>query len=216
MLNLLYDSAEALQAQLIILDTASDMYDADENVRRHVRRFIRMLRRIAIKLDAAVWLTGHVSRSGTSDDSGQSGSTDWHNNVRNRLYLKTDSDDEDRRILKPMKSNYGPKGAPILLRWRDGVFIHDPAPTGTLGKMQDSGDDEAVLAAIKYMLGRGIFMSSAMTAGNNVVKVLKKKTSPCNDLSSARIQNAFDRLIDLARVTVGAKGKSQHNVEVPK
>jgi RecA-family ATPase len=58
MLNLLHDSAAAMQAQLIILDTASDMYDADENVRRHVRRFIRMLRRLAIKLDAAVWLTG--------------------------------------------------------------------------------------------------------------------------------------------------------------
>jgi hypothetical protein len=77
-----------------------------------------------------------------------------------------------------MKSNYGPKGAPILLRWHNGVFIHNPEPTGTLGKMQDSGDDEAVLEAIKYMLGRGVFMSSAMNAVNNVAKVLKKRPAP--------------------------------------
>jgi hypothetical protein len=55
--------------------------------------------------------------------SGTSGSTAWNNSVRSRLYLTQDDANPDARILKFMKSNYGPKGEPMKLIWRNGLFV---------------------------------------------------------------------------------------------
>ena len=36
-------------------------------------------------------------------------------------------EDDDARTLKFMKSNYGPKGKPLALRYQRGVFVPDEA-----------------------------------------------------------------------------------------
>ncbi len=43
--------------------------------------------------------------------TGLSGSIAWNNSVRSRLYFTADKTDEDLRLLKNMKTNYGRKGA---------------------------------------------------------------------------------------------------------
>ena len=62
--------------------------------------------------------------------SGISGSTAWHGAFRFRQYLKgiKEEDDGDRRAddlreLEFKKNQYGPKGRPIMLRYKDGLFI---------------------------------------------------------------------------------------------
>ena len=47
----------------------------------------------------------------------------WNNSVRSRLYLTQDDANPDARTLKFMKSNYGPKGEPMKLIWRNGLFV---------------------------------------------------------------------------------------------
>ena len=97
----------------------------NENRRPHARQFINALRDIAIATDGAVIVTAHPSLSGRASGTGEAGSTAWHNAVRSRLYLKSeDGEDDDIRVLKTMKANYGRRGKEMRLKWIDGVFIN--------------------------------------------------------------------------------------------
>lgn len=75
---------------LVVVDNASDGFDANENVRRHVRQFIHGLSDLAREHDAGVLLLAHVDKSaakyGPAGNS-YSGSTAWHNSARSRLAL---------------------------------------------------------------------------------------------------------------------------------
>jgi hypothetical protein len=122
---------ETFRPELLILDTSADLFGGDENNRVHVRFFVTMLRKLAMDHNVAVLLLSHPSVSGMQSGSGTSGSTAWNNSVRSRLYLTADKDDDDLRVLKGMKANYGRKGGELKLRWHEGAFILDdgkPAP----------------------------------------------------------------------------------------
>jgi RecA-family ATPase len=99
-----------------------------------------LLRGLAIKNDLAVVLIAHPSLSGMASGSGTSGSTAWSNSVRARLYLERIVDegnreiDPDLRVLRVKKSNYGPVGLELPLRWQNGGFIVD-GPAGGFDKI---------------------------------------------------------------------------------
>lgn len=116
-------------AQLIVLDTASDVFGGNEIAKAEVRSFITLLRRMALDLDACVILTAHVSNEGLATKSGLSGSRAWSNSVRSRLWLTSRGEDKDNhRFLKTMKNNHGPSGGKIPLQWQNGVFVRTDPP----------------------------------------------------------------------------------------
>jgi RecA-family ATPase len=122
---------ERIKPRLVVLDALADVYAGEENARAQARQFIGLLRGIAIKNDLAVVLIAHPSLSGMASRSGTSGSTAWSNSVRARLYLERIVDDSNReidpdlRVLRVKKSNYGPVGLELRLRWQNGAFILD-------------------------------------------------------------------------------------------
>ena len=122
------EAACDIRPKLIVLDNAADIYGGNENDRAQVRQFIGMLRGMAIAAGSGVLLTSHPSLTGISSGTGLSGSTAWNASVRSRLYFrraKTDKDEEpdpDLRVLEVMKSNYGPIGETMNLRWNNGLF----------------------------------------------------------------------------------------------
>lgn len=117
--------------ELVVLDTLANLFGGDENNRSQAMQFINRLNGLAITYETAIVLLSHPSLSGMTSGSGTSGSTAWNNGVRSRLYLERVKDgsghetDPDVRVLKTMKSNYGPTGGEIKLRWRNGVFVPD-------------------------------------------------------------------------------------------
>ncbi|MDR7147164.1 AAA family ATPase [Rhizobium sp. BE258] len=125
----IFDFAAEWQPRLIVFDTAADLFGGDEIKRGQVRQFIGMLRQVAIALDCAVVLLAHPSVQGMQSGTGSSGSTAWNNSVRSRLYLTRPdpkgADDQDQRVLKTMKANYGTTGGEIKIRWKDGAFVLD-------------------------------------------------------------------------------------------
>jgi RecA-family ATPase len=131
--------------KLIVLDNVADIYGGNENDRAEVRGFIGLLRGLAIETNAAVLLTSHPSLTGLSNRTGLSGSTAWNASVRSRLYLeraKTEKDEEpdpDLRVLEVMKSNYGPVGERINLRWKDGLFL----PVGGMNNLERAAAEQA-------------------------------------------------------------------------
>ncbi|GEM_PF-2231677 len=133
------------QPDLIVLDTAADMFGGDEIKRGQVRQFIAMLRSIALQADCAILLLAHPSVAGMQTGTGTSGSTAWNNSVRSRLYLTAVADDDDARVLTNMKSNYGRKGTKISMRWRDGVFVLDDGRPSPAAGLMDHHADEVFL-----------------------------------------------------------------------
>jgi hypothetical protein len=129
----LFESIKAdaikLRPKLIVVDNAADVFAGKENDRAQTRQFLTMLRGLAIEAEGAVILSAHPSLTGISTDTGLSGNTQWHNGVRARMYFKPAPgvDDTTLRVLEVKKNNYGPISETILLRWKNGVYIPEPA-----------------------------------------------------------------------------------------
>lgn len=152
---------------VIIIDNASDTYDANEIERARVREFMRLLASLGKANNAAVLLLAHIDKQtakGGASSEGYSGSTAWHNSARSRLFL---SAKDEGLILEHQKSNLGPRSEPIYLRWTDGgLLTQADAPGGT--------DDRAtVLRLITEAFSRGEYISPAANAANNAYKVLQ-------------------------------------------
>lgn len=118
--------------KLLGLDCLVELFGGEENKRPHVRQFMSALNGLANEMDGAVLLNAHPSASGLASGNGTSGSTDWNNAARSRLYFsipKPDRDgaepDEDSRILSRKKANYAKRGEVTELRYHKGVFIVD-------------------------------------------------------------------------------------------
>ena len=125
----IHEAACAIRPRLIVLDNSADVFAGNENDRPQVRQFVTLLREMAISANAGLLLTSHPSLTGISTGTGLSGSTAWNASVRSRLYFKrakTETDEEpdpDLRVLEVMKSNYGPVGEMVTVRWKDGLFL---------------------------------------------------------------------------------------------
>ena len=59
------------------------------NATTNVRPFVQMLRGLAIECSTAVVLSAHPSLTGIANNSGNSGSLDWGNAVRSRMFLRS-------------------------------------------------------------------------------------------------------------------------------
>ena len=139
------EAACDIRPTLIVLDNAADIYGGNENDRAQVRQFVGILRGMAIAAGAGVLLTSHPSLTGINTGTGLSGSTAWNASVRSRLYFRratTEKDEEpdpDLRVLETMKSNYGPVGETITLRWTKGLFL----PVGSTNSLEKAAVEQA-------------------------------------------------------------------------
>jgi RecA-family ATPase len=118
---------------LLGIDTTADVFGGDEIKRTQVKQFVGCFTRLAVKYRMAVLLLAHPSQAGMASGTGTSGNTAWNNSVRSRLYFskvkprngEDDSDDIDTSPLmqlQVMKSNYGPKGEKIAVKWNRGRY----------------------------------------------------------------------------------------------
>ncbi|KAK6024039.1 primase 2 [Ostertagia ostertagi] len=150
-------------ARVVIVDNASDTFDANENSRQQVRGFVRSLKSMAKRNDAAIWLLAHLDKASVRDPSGKaqfSGSTAWHNSVRSRLLLAPDIDRPEGMVLSQPKSNLGRRSTDILLTWTtDGMLEH-----AGVGQSKPTTPElrGAVLSLIRSRYERGQFISTSL------------------------------------------------------
>jgi RecA-family ATPase len=182
MMTALYSAlADRVQpGSVIIIDGASDTYGASEIVRRHVRRFVRALRRLAGE-HGAVLLLAHVDKAAArKSESGDrySGSTAWHNSVRARWELAADGDE---LVLALAKANHARAGAEIRLRWDESAHMHVPvdaaADGGIVASIRERTEREAILAAIRGCAGADppVLVPAALTGPRTTWHVLSER-----------------------------------------
>ena len=100
--------ADDFRPGLVVIDTVAAAYMSDENARPLVRDFLNELAAWAGRLDAAVLLVSHPSKSSTI-----SGSTDWEAGVR--TVLRLERPEAGGLDLKHHKANYAPLQDPVCL-----------------------------------------------------------------------------------------------------
>ena len=110
-------------------------------------------------------LTAHPSLTGRNTGTGESGSTAWNNAVRSRLYLTEADEQADgaERILKTMKSNYGPKGGELRLRWAKGVYM--------LGSIKRGTAEVVFMECLEAVVREGRNASESKHSGNYAPKL---------------------------------------------
>lgn len=126
--------------ELTILDNVGNVFSGNQIEKAHVLPFVAALRRLASTNDGGLILCAHPSLSGRASGTGLSGSVAWETAVRARVYVTkppTGKDDDgdpkptDERILRVMKSNYGPVGGKIRLVWRNHVIVQHETAAST-------------------------------------------------------------------------------------
>ncbi|MCK1459603.1 AAA family ATPase [Bradyrhizobium sp. 2] len=196
--------ARALRPKLIVIDPSADVFGGDEINRAQVRKFVSMLRGLAIDFDCAVLLLSHPSVAGLTSGSGTSGSTAWNNSVRSRLYLEADSKDPDARVLKIVKANYGRVGESIAMRWDDGVYALDSGPDPVIEKVIGSKADALFLELLELFAEQG--QNLGVQAGTSYAPVKMAKHSKGKGYSKDQFAKAMQRLLDAKRVAVVTEG----------
>lgn len=207
---------EERDADVLIVDNASDTFDASEIDRARVRGFMRALAALA-KPDRAVLLLAHVDK-GTSrgeraqTSEGYSGSTAWHNSARSRLYLSRQKD--GGLLLEQQKHNLGKAAEPLALTWpHDGLPQAEPPMAGIVQHIADNVDTKALLKLVHEFYGRGEFIATGPQSRNNATKVLGEEPSYPKRRKTAEVFQMLreaERRKWIARETYRDRNRKEH------
>ena len=210
----LYDALLKLATEqrpaLIVIENAADVFAIDEINRSQIRQAVALLRRLAKRSGAAVMLLQHPSLYGLNSGSGTSGSTQWSNAVRSRLYFaatkKADDEETDIRELRVMKANYGPTGETVRLCWHQGLFV--PAgSTGTLERVSAEADiDQAYLNCLDTAAAR--FIEVGESPGKAYAPAIFEKMPQARGFKRNALAAAQQRLFSAGRIEVRMVGPS--------
>ena len=188
-------------ARLVVVDNASDAFDGNENERRMVRGFLRMLGRLAQEADAGVLLLAHIDKAAArSSGAGNnySGSTAWHNSVRSRLALVSESGLVE---LRHEKFNLGKRAESMALTWSNGgVLMPAGSVTAAASAMAErvtKGDADSVLVVLEDAHRMGVDVSTSRTGPSNGHRVLESFHGFPECLQGASGRRRFWSAIDL-------------------
>jgi len=84
----LLQAAGDIKPKMIGIASSANVFTGSEIDRAQTQQFIGLLNRLAMIAVGGVVLIAHTSLTGINTDTGLSGSTQWHNAVRARFYLK--------------------------------------------------------------------------------------------------------------------------------
>jgi len=177
----LRDFATLHAVSLLVVDNASDAFDASEIDRARVRGFMRALARLARERDAGVLLLAHVDKGTSRGDrgpnsEGYSGSTAWHNSARSRLFMARDKD--GALTLEHQKHNLGKLREPLRLLWPEGGIPQaDEAPGPMVQDISDRTRTKALLKLMEEFAARGEFVTTATTSRTHAAKLLKQEAT---------------------------------------
>jgi RecA-family ATPase len=210
----LLTEARNLRPAFLTLDNSADVYAGSEIDRSQVRQFIGLLRRLAIEVNTCVLLTAHPSLSGMASGSGFSGSTAWNASARSRLYLRKpkpegdDAGDPDERVLEVLKSNYGPAGETISLRWKDGVFVPNGAVHWLDRRAADHVADDLFLKLLRQFQAQGRNVSATKNAPTYAPAAFADDPeAKAKGIRKPALADAMNRLFSANRIEVQTYGK---------
>jgi RecA-family ATPase len=200
-----------LKAKFFCIEAASDVFDVDEIVRSHAKACVRLLQGLAIEADAASLLLYHPSLSGITSGRGTSGSTQWNNTMRSRLYFQSlpgskDDDSADRpKVLEVMKANRGPTGEKVILEWRNGLFVPPKTVMTVEAAARQQQVDLAFLAALRRLLAQNQDIAPGKTSTSSAVKMMRI-CAEAKGIGDDELAKSQQRLLDAGQIKIETYG----------
>lgn len=134
---LLANAVVDLGIGLLVIDSMYNFFGGNELSRTDATAFMDCLQKLALEAECAIVVLWHPSASGLESGTGTSGSTAFRNRARQMLYMtglkeEEAEEDPDGRLLRVVKSNYGPSGYDVRLRYEDGYVVAEEERQGGL------------------------------------------------------------------------------------
>lgn len=189
---------------LVVVDAIVAVFDAPNYDRRFVRQFISKLRMLARETGTTFLLLDHPSVSGMQEGSGRTGSTDWNNAVRSRMYLKIEKNVSAARTLEVVKSNRHQAGEKLRLQWDGRTFTPEPDP----GSPESIAANEAIdalfikLLAARIAEGRPVGPSPSA----NYAPTVFSKDPGAQGVRKGAFIASMDRLLKVGTIFIAETG----------
>jgi RecA-family ATPase len=205
--NQLLELAGDIKPVTIGIASAANVFAGNENDRSQVQQFVGLLTRIAIVANGSIVLISHPSLTGINTGTGLSGSTQWHNAVRARIYERgvspesSEQPDNDLREIEFKKNQYGPKAVKIVVRYTNGLFL-PVAGTSTLDKLvREREADELFLTLLNKFAKRNENISSKLGAHAFAPTVFEgEPEAKAAHLKKSDLKAAMGRLFDTNKI----------------
>jgi RecA-family ATPase len=203
----LVEAAADIKPKSITIASSANVFTGDENNRTQVTQFVGMLTHVAIVANGSVSLITHHSLTGINTDTGLSGTTQWHNAVRARYYMKSikpengEQPDDDLREIVFKKNQYGPKADTVALRYTNGMFLTIPGAS-TLDKAAHEAKADSLFQQLLTRLSdRGENLSPKRTANMFAPTVFAKEPeAKAANVRKKDFENAMVRLLDANKI----------------
>src|SRR5262249_19318597 len=194
------EAAGDIRPVMIGLASSANLFAGNESDRSQVMQFIGLLTRMAIIANGSVVLISHPSLTGIKDDTGLSGTTQWHNAVRARFYLKGvkaeegEQPDNDLRELVFKKNNYGPVSESIVLEYKNGLFLPVAGVTSLDKLAQEARADDVFVTLLRRFTNQNRNVSNMR--GPNYAPALFAREDEAKQavISSKHLEAAMRRL----------------------
>jgi RecA-family ATPase len=207
------EEASDIKPRQIVIASAANVFAGSEIDRAQVTQFVGLLTKIAIRTDGSVVLISHPSLTGIANASGISGSTQWHNAVRARMYLQgvkpgnDEQPDNDLRVMEFMKNQYGPISNTITLRWKNGMFLPDTSGSSVNKLQRDQNADTVFLNLMHLYAAQKTPVTPNKFARNYAPTAFAKEAEATNNGMKKRdLENAMQRLIDKGTIMIKTWG----------
>ena len=215
----LYEAAGDLKPKNISIDTLSRAFGGDEINRVQVYAFAMHMQAIAKVAQGSVTILSHPSLAGMASGSGISGSTAWHGAFRFRQYLKgikaeddADPADDDLRELEFKKNQYGPRSRPVILRYKDGLFLPVNGATDPERVAREARAEGCFVNLLRKFRERGDDVSHKPKSQYYAPKLFADETAAKQQgLRKTDFEDALRRLMDGNRVLVEVFSKNSRS-----
>jgi RecA-family ATPase len=222
----LLEMAGDIKPVSISISAGADVFAGSEIDRSQVQQFVALLTRVAMVAHAGLVLITHPSLTGISSGTGLSGSTQWHNSVRARFYLKrvkpsrakkaedglpddepdygNDRPDNNRRVIEFHKNNYGPMSGHVLLRYENGLFV--PVVQSTADQAARRAEAERIFLTV---LRRFAFQKQDVSphgTANNYAPTVVAAHPDAKGFEKREMQAAMQRLLDRGEIHIAEEG----------
>jgi RecA-family ATPase len=210
----LLQAAGDLKPKMIGIASSANVFTGSEIDRTQTQQFIGLLNRLAMTAAGGVVLIAHPSLTGINTDTGLSGTTQWHNAVRARFYLKAikaeadEQPDNDLRELVFKKNQFGPMSASIVLRYRNGLFLPEPGSSGLDKIAREAKADEAFVDLLKRFTGEGRNLSHNANSKTYAPTAFAQEAEAKKlQLRKTDFEDAMRRLFEAKKIRVEDYGR---------
>jgi RecA-family ATPase len=222
----LLEMAGDIKPVLIAIASSANVFSGNELDRMQVQQFIGLLTKVAMRSGGGLVLIAHPSLTGIITDTGISGSTQWHNAVRARMYLRgagdpakangQESATDSLRKLECRKNQYGPFSSSVTMRWDADAGLFLPVGIADFAAAERSKAERlekvkevfiAILRRYQKQNGKANDRAGANYAPNKFFKEKEAMEAGCSkeDLAQAMLD-----LLRGERIYVEESGRPSH------